>query len=327
MQNPFRPFSRWLGHAVTAIALLVAPLQSAAAWPTQPVRIIVPYSAGGSSDVIARSLATELGKELGQSVIVDNKPGASAMLGAEYVAHAAPDGYTLLLADMPHVINGSLYKTRYDPIKDFSAIGLVGTTPLVLVVNPKLPANTLQDYINLARLQPGKLNLASGGSGTTTHLMGELMKQRLGLYITHIPYKGSGQAMSDVVSGQIEGTFATAPGAIPHVKSGTLRALAVTSSARHPSLPGVPTFEEAGVSGLVVQHWFGLLGPAKLAPEVASALQQALAKVLAGTVLRERFSSLAVDITPDTPQQFVSRMEADTQRWARVVREGHIKAE
>ena len=159
--------------SLLATTVLLAPVTAFAAWPAQPIRIIVPYSPGGSSDLIARTLATELSRELAQSVIVDNKPGASAMLGAELVARANPDGYTLLLADMPHVINGSLYKTRYDPIKDFSALGMVGTTPLVLVTNPALPAKTLKKYIALAKSIPGKLNLASGGNGTTTNLMGE----------------------------------------------------------------------------------------------------------------------------------------------------------
>lgn len=308
-------------------AAFAAPALALAAWPAQPLRIVVPYSPGGSSDLIARALATEMGRELGQSVIVDNKPGASAMLGAEFVARAAPDGYTLLLADMPHVINASLYKTRYDPIKDFSAIGLVGTTPLVLVVNPNLPAKTLKEYIALAKAQPGKLNLASGGNGTTTHLMGELMKQHLGLFITHIPYKGSGQAMGDVLSGQIEGTFATAPGAVAHVKAGTLRALAVTSAGPTPALPGVPTFEHSGVKGLSVTHWFGLLGPARLPADVQASLQQALARALATPALQQRFAALAVDLAPGTPAQFVQRMEADTTRWARVIQDAKIKAD
>lgn len=323
-----RPFHRrFVLSACLLAAALAAPATALAAWPAQPLRIVVPYSAGGSSDLIARALATEMGQELGQSVVVDNKPGASAMLGAELVARAAPDGYTLLLADMPHVINGSLYKTRYDAIKDFSAIGLVGTTPLVLVVNPKLPAKTLQEYQALAKAQPGRLNLASGGNGTTTHLMGELMKQRLGLFITHIPYKGSGQAMGDVVSGQIEGTFATAPGAVGYVKAGTLRALAVTSEKRMPVLPDVPTFEESGVSGLTVTHWFGLLGPARLPAEVQTALQQALARALTKPALQQRFAAMAVDITPATSAQFVQRMEADSARWAKVIQDAKIKAD
>ena len=309
------------------LAAFAAPTAVWAAWPVQPIRIVVPYSAGGSSDLIARALATELSVQLSQSVIVDNKPGASAMLGAELVSRAAPDGYTLLLADMPHVINGSLYKTRYDAIKGFSAIGLVGTTPLVLVVNARLPAKDLKEYVALAKARPGQLNLASGGKGTTTDLMGELMKQRLGLFITHIPYKGSGQAMGDVVSGQIESTFATAPGAVQHVKSGTLRALAVTSAERIPALADTPTFNESGVSGLTVTHWFGLLGPAKLPADVQASLEQALARAMQAPALQQRFASMAVDITPSTPARYVQLMEADTARWARVIQDAKIKAD
>ena len=313
--------------AVGAIGTMAPLVASAANWPTRPLRIVVPYSPGGSSDLIARALATEMGRELGQSVVVENKPGASAMLGAEQVALAAPDGYTMLLADMPHVINGSLFTTRYDAIKDFTPIGLVGTTPLVLVVNPKLPAKTLEEYIALAKASPGKLNLASGGSGTTTHLMGELMKQRTGLFITHIPYKGSGQAMGDVVSGQIEGTFATAPGAVGYVKAGTLRALAVTSAGPTPALPGVPSFESKNLKELTVTHWFGLLGPARIPADVLATLRQALSRALAAPALQQRLTAMGVDLASATPAEFVARMESDTARWARVIRDGRIKAD
>ncbi len=325
MRNPQR---RLLCSAMLALASTALPhIAFAQKWPAQPIRIIVPYTAGGGSDNIARALGTELSRELGQPVIVDNKPGASAMLGAEMVARAAPDGYTLLLADMPHTITPSLYKTPYDALKDFTAVAMVGSSPLILAVNPKLKAQTVQDYLAMAKASPGKLNLASGGNGTATHLVGELMKLQTGVFITHIPYKGSGQAIADVVAGHIESMFTSAPTVVPHVKSGSLRALATTGTKRMTALPNVPTFEESGMKGLAVSHWFGLLGPAKMPASVQTALHDAVTRALKAPALQNKLESLGVDITPQTPAQFATLMEADTIRWAKIVKERNIKAD
>ncbi|MCP4515782.1 MAG: tripartite tricarboxylate transporter substrate binding protein [Delftia sp.] len=279
----FHPAShRGLQRRLLILAAAALPgLALAQKWPAQPVRIVVPYTAGGGSDNIARALGTELSRELGQPVVVDNKPGASAMLGAELVARAAPDGYTLLLADMPHTITPSLYKTPYDALKDFTPVALIGSSPLVLAVNPKLKAQSVKEYIAMARARPGQINFASGGTGTATHLAGELFKQQTDTFITHIPYKGSGQAVADVVAGHTESMFSSAPTVIPHIKSGALRALATTGAQRSPALPQVPTMAESGVRGLTVLHWFGLLAPARLPPGIQTALHDAVARAMA----------------------------------------------
>jgi tripartite-type tricarboxylate transporter receptor subunit TctC len=262
-----------------------------------------------------------------QPVVVDNKPGASAMLGAELVARAAPDGYTLLMADMPHTITPSLYKTPYDALKDFTPVALIGSSPLVLAVNPKFRAQNVKEYIALARARPGQINFASGGTGTATHLAGELFKQQTDTFITHIPYKGSGQAIADVVAGHTESMFASAPTVVPHIRSGALRALATTGAQRSPALPQVPTLGESGVRGLTVLHWFGLLAPARLPAGVQATLNDAVSRALATPALQARLQSLGLDLTPRTPAEFGAQMETDAARWARVVKERNIKAD
>ncbi|MDA1813312.1 tripartite tricarboxylate transporter substrate-binding protein, partial [Bacillus cereus] len=229
------------GAALLA-GLSAVGVQAQTAYPNRPVRIIVGFPAGTGPDIVARLLAQKLSEGWGnQGVIVDNKPGAAAMLGAELVARAAPDGYTLLLADMPHTITPSLYKTPYDALKDFTPVALIGSSPLVLAVNPKLKAQSVKEYIAMARARPGQINFASGGTGTATHLAGELFKQQTDTFITHMPYKGSGQAVADVVAGHTESMFSSAPTVIPHIKSGALRALAVLNHNGSRLLPGVPT--------------------------------------------------------------------------------------
>jgi tripartite-type tricarboxylate transporter receptor subunit TctC len=331
------PERRSLAHPLSRHGLLRRLLLLASAalpglvlaqkWPAQPVRIIVPYTAGGGSDNIARALGTELSRELGHPVGVDHKPGAAAMLGAELVARAAPDGYTLLMADMPHTITPSLYKTPYDALKDFTPVALIGSSPLVLAVNPKFRAQNVKEYIALARARPGQINFASGGTGTATHLAGELFKQQTDTFITHIPYKGSGQAIADVVAGHTESMFASAPTVVPHIRSGALRALATTGAQRSPALPQVPTLGESGVRGLTVLHWFGLLAPARLPAGVQATLNDAVSRALATPALQARLQSLGLDLTPRTPAEFGAQMETDAARWARVVKERNIKAD
>jgi tripartite-type tricarboxylate transporter receptor subunit TctC len=243
------------------------------------------------------------------------------------VARAAPDGYTLLMADMPHTITPSLYKTPYDALKDFTPVALIGSSPLVLAVNPKFRAQNVKEYIALARARPGQINFASGGTGTATHLAGELFKQQTDTFITHIPYKGSGQAIADVVAGHTESMFASAPTVVPHIRSGALRALATTGAQRSPALPQVPTLGESGVRGLTVLHWFGLLAPARLPAGVQATLNDAVSRALATPALQARLQSLGLDLTPRTPAEFGAQMETDAARWARVVKERNIKAD
>ena len=236
-------------------ALLLAGPATAQSWPSKPVRFIVPYAPGGSSDVIARLLGQKLGEAFGQTFVIDNRPGAGSMVGTDIAAKSAPDGYTLLLSDMPHTINPAIYvKVPYDPVRDFSPVTVVGTSPMFLFVHPKFEANSVKDFVALARAQPGKVAMGSGGTGATTHLMIELLQARTGVRVNHVPYKGAGPALADVIAGQIPATFTSMATAAPHVKGGRLRALAVTSAKRIASYPEVPTFEESGAPGMVVEH-------------------------------------------------------------------------
>src|SRR3954470_9439647 len=244
-------------------AMLAQPISGASAsYPVRPVRVIVPYSPGGSSDAVARVLGAKLSEMLGQQFVIDNRPGAAGSLGREIVAKAAPDGYTLLVGDSQHTINVHVLRhVPYDPIRDFTPITLLATAPQVLVINPGLAAQTLAEFIAAAKAQPGKLNYGSGGTGSITHLTGELFKLAANVNVVHVPYKSIAIAQTDVIGGQVQAAFPTMPGAAPHVRAGRLRALAVSSAKRASALPEVPTFDESGVSGMIVTNWFGIFGP------------------------------------------------------------------
>jgi tripartite-type tricarboxylate transporter receptor subunit TctC len=301
---------------------------SPAAYPTRPIRVIVPYSPGGSSDAVARILSAKLPELLGQQVVIDNRPGAAGSLGRELVAKAAPDGYTLLIGDSPHTINVHVLRhVPYDPIRDFTPISLLATAPQVFVIHPGVPAKTLKDFIALAVSQPGKLNYGSGGSGSITHLTGELLKLSAKIDMVHVPYKSIANAVTDVIGGQIPAAFPTAPGATPHVKAGRLRALGITSTKRSGMLPDVPTFEESGVSGMIVTNWFGAFGPARLPKELTAKLHKALVDVLHSPDGRAKFGALSLDIAASTPQEFETHLKAELEKWGRVVKAAGIKPE
>src|SRR5438034_5972010 len=255
-------FARALAAALLVVAAPVALGQ--VAYPTKPVRLVVPFPAGGTTDLLARAAAQKLSEAWGQQVIVDNRPGAAGNIGAELVAKAAPDGYTLLMGTVgTHAINASLYaKMPYDHVKDFAPVILVAGVPNVLVVNPSLPVHSVQELIAYAKANPGKLNFASSGSGTSIHLSGELFKVMTGVQMTHVPYKGSAPALQDLLGGQVQLMFDNLPPSLPQIKAGRLRALAVTSATRAPALPDVPTVAEAGLPGFEASSWFGVLAPA-----------------------------------------------------------------
>jgi tripartite-type tricarboxylate transporter receptor subunit TctC len=297
-------------------------------YPNRFVRFIVPYAPGGSSDVLARTLGQKLGDALGQTFVIDNRPGAGSMVGTEVAAKATPDGYTIILSDMPHTINPSIHaKVPYDPVKDFSPITLIGVSPMFLFANPALQAQNVKDVIALAKSQPGKLAIASGGTGATTHLTAELFQNHAGIRLTHVPYKGAGPAITDVVAGQIPLTFTSMATAAPFVKAGRLRVLAVTSGKRLTGFPDVPTFQESGVSGLVFEHWWGVMAPAGTPRPILDKLHDHIAKALNASDVRERFSALAVEPRTNTPEQFRAVLESDLTRWAKVVKDAGIKAE
>jgi tripartite-type tricarboxylate transporter receptor subunit TctC len=292
------------------------------------VRVIVPYSPGGSSDTVARIVGQKLGETLGQQFVIDNRPGASGSLGRDLVAKASPDGYTLLIGDSPHTINVHVLRhVPYDPIKDFTPVTLLATAPQVLVINPGLPAQTLAEFIAVVNAQPGKLNYGSGGTGSITHLTGELFKLAGHVNIVHVPYKSIAIATTDVMGGQVQAAFPTTPGAAPHVRGGRLRALAVSSTKRVSALPEVPTFEESGVSGMIVTNWFGVFAPARLPPELLAKLHKAVIDAMQASDVRAKFANLSLEITTTSPREFEVHLKSELARWGKVVKAAGIKPE
>ena len=306
----------------------------AQAWPSKPVRIVVPFAPGGTTDILARALAPELGKAFGQTFIIENKPGAGGNTGADLVAKSPPDGYTLLMGTVgTQAINPALYpKMPYDAVKDFMPISLFAGVPNVLVINPaKATAYKITDVKSLiayAKANPGKLNMASSGNGTSIHLSGELFKSMTGTYMLHFPYRGSGPALLDLIGGTMDVMFDNLPSALPQIKAGKLTALAVTSSERSAALPDVPTIAEAGpVKGYEASSWFGLLAPAGTPPDIVNRLQQETAKALATPALKDRLVSQGAIPSGNTPAQFTQFIAAETKKWAQVVKASGAKVD
>ncbi len=314
---------------IAALALAVAAGAQAPAYPTKPVRIVVPFPAGGATDILARAVAQKLTENWGQTFVVDNRPGAGGNIGSELVAKAAPDGYTLEMGTVgTHAINASLYaKMPYDHVKDFAPVILVAGVPNVLVVNPAVPANSVQELIAYAKANPGKLNFASSGSGTSIHLSGELFKVMAGVQMTHIPYKGSAPALADLLGGQVQLMFDNLPPSLPQIKAGKLRALAVTSTARAPALPDTPTIAESGLPGFEASSWFGLLAPAGTPPAIIAKLNAEIAKWLATPEAREQLAAIGANIAAGTPEDFARHIQAETAKWAKVVKESGAKVD
>jgi tripartite-type tricarboxylate transporter receptor subunit TctC len=313
----------------TAIAL--AATMAAAAWaqpyPTKPIRIVVPFPAGGTTDVLARAAAQRLTETLGQPAVVDNRPGAGGNIGAELVAKAAPDGYTLLMGTVgTHAINPSLYpKMPYDHVRDFAPVILVAGVPNVLVVNPALPVKSVQELIAYAKANPGRVNFASSGNGTSIHLSGELFKTMAGVQITHIPYKGSAPALMDLIGGQVQIMFDNLPSALPQIKAGKLKALAVTSRERAPALPDVPTMAESGLPGFEASSWFGLLAPAGTPQPIILKLNADVAKWVASPEAKEKLLAQGANAAGGTPEDFARHIAAETAKWQKVVKESGAK--
>lgn len=305
----------------------VAGLANAQSYPVKPVQIVVPFPPGGSSDVIARLIGTKLGEALRQNFITDNRPGAGTLIGTTYVAKAASDGYTLLLADVPFTVNPTvLPNANYDPVKDFTPITIVGASAQFLYSNP-VRFKSLSELLAAAKAKPGQVTVATAGNGTTTHLMTTMLEAGAGVKFIQVPYKGSAPALSDAAAGHVDAAFSTLASAAPLVSGGKLRVIGVTSLKRLPAFPDVPTFVEIGVQDLVVEHWWGMLGPAGLPREVVQRLQAEIAKAVAAPDVRERFSSLGVEPRSSTPEQFRELIQAYVTRWARVVKEHNIRVE
>jgi tripartite-type tricarboxylate transporter receptor subunit TctC len=312
------------------LALVCAStIASAADYPSRPVTIVVGFPPGGASDILARIIASKLGSLLGQAFVVDNRPGAGGNVAGEAVAHAPPDGYTLLLGNNAILAtNASLYKqVGFDAEKDFAPISLIGTQANVLVVNNNLPAHSLAELIALAKASPGKLNFASSGYGLAAHLAGELFKADAHVDIVHVPYKGSAPALQDVIAGQDQMMFATTSGSMGLIKGGQLRPLAVTSLKRTPSLPDVPTIDELGIKGFDATTWHGLVAPAGTPAEVIKILHQAVVETLNDPGVQHSLDELGVDVASDTPEQFAAYIHSEIPKWAAVIKASGAKLE
>jgi len=298
------------------------------AWPIRPIRLVVGYSAGGATDLIARQVGVRLSEQLGQPVTIDNRTGANSNVGAEAVSHAPPDGYTLYVFTIANTINASLYpRLGYEPQKDFEPIGLIASIPNVLVVNPSLPIQSVADYQRFARANKDGITFASSGSGSSIHLSGEIFKMQSRLNLLHVPYRGSAPAISDLIGGQVQSMFDNMPSALPHVRAGRLRAIAVTSAQRSPLLPEVLTLAESGYPGFEVQSWFGLAAPAGTPTAVLERLNQALNKSLAQPELRQRLQEMAATPLPGTPEQMRNTIASEIKRWREVVKASGAKAD
>ena len=324
--NLFRQLALALG-AGAAIISIAMPALAQVPWPTKPVKIVVPFAPGGTTDILARAVAPELSKAFGQPFIVDNRAGAGGNVGADIVAKSPADGYTLLMGTVgTHGINKSLYsKLPYDPQKDFAPITLVAGVPNVMVMNADkakaMGINNVPDFIQYAKTHPGQLNMASSGNGTSIHLAGELFKSMTGIFMTHIPYTGSGPAMMGMVSGTVDVMFDNLPYAMPQIKGGKLKAFAVTSAQRSAAMPELPTIEEAGkLKGFEASSWFGLLAPAGTPPEVVLKLQQETAKALNSPAIKEKLLAQGAIPSGNTPQEFARFIDAEIGKWAPVVK-------
>jgi len=291
-------------------------------YPSKPIKMIVPFSVGGTTDILARIIGQELTKAWGQQVIIDNRPGAGGNIGADLVAKSAPDGYTLVMGTVgTHAINASLYKKMpYDTVKDFAPITLVAAVPNVLVVHPAVPAKSVKELIEYAKANPGKLSFASSGNGTSVHLSGELFKAMAGVSMTHIPYKGSAPAIIDLMGGQVQLMFDNMPTALPHVKAGRLRALAVTSAKRSPAMPDLPTIAEAGVAGYEAESWFGVLAPAGTPSAIVTKLNGEIVRILGLPEIKERLLSQGAEPVGNSPEQFAAHITAEMAKWGNVVK-------
>ena len=314
-------------HATLLLALAV-PCTAAAAYPDHPIRIVVPVAPGGGNDIVARLLARRLSDRWGQPVVVDNRPGASTAIGSEIVARATPDGYTIMLCSVSFAINAAARaKLPFDPIRDFAPITQVARVPQIVVVNPSLPAASLKEFIALAKAKPGQLNYASAGNGSSTHLAMELLMEMAGIALNHVPYKGTGPGMTDVIAGHVQVTFNAIPPVLPHVKSGKVRALGVANPRRFPTLPDVPTFGEAGLPGYTFASWFGIMAPARTPREILRQLNEELVRIIRDPEVNKTFIELGIDPLGTTPEEFGKNLRADIARSSELVRKHNIRAE
>jgi tripartite-type tricarboxylate transporter receptor subunit TctC len=312
-----------------ALAGVTLPMSaSAQAWPARPIRMIVPFPPSGSTDIVARTVAERLGAALGQNVIIDNKPGATGAIGLEALARSEPDGYTIGLGTVGSIaINPTVNrKLSWDPLRDFAPVGYIGSTPFALLVNPNLKATTVPEFIALAKSQPGKLTYATGGNGGSQHVASVLLEDMAGISMTHVPYKGSGPALIDLMGGQVDSLIEPAVSAAPHIKSGKVRALALTGLQRSAGFPGVPLVADT-VPGFDVSAWFALFAPAKTPAPIVARLNEELGKILRTPQVVERLAATGVDVAPGTPAQLADFLRRDIAKWDKVVKKANITAD
>jgi tripartite-type tricarboxylate transporter receptor subunit TctC len=323
---------RLTGGALALAGCMVWLLAAGPAWaqsyPVRPIRLILPFPPGGPTDITGRAIAQKLGEQLGQSVIPDNRPGAAGNIGLELAAKAPPDGYTIVLTAPPIAISPSLYKKlNYNAQKELAPISLVAEIQNIVVAHNSVPVKNLKDLIELARCNPGKLNFSSSGAGSTNHLASELLKGMYKLDMVHVPFKGSGPALVALMSGQVDWGTMAVPGAIPLVKAGKVRGLAVLSEKRVPALPNIPTAQESGVENFVVSIWYGILAPAGTSRNIINRLNSELHKVLAAPDLKERLANSGVDPLTSTPEQFAGHIKSETVRYAKIIKDAGITAQ
>jgi tripartite-type tricarboxylate transporter receptor subunit TctC len=315
--------------ALVIVLAVIAAGTSAQTYPTRPIRLVVPFPAGGTTDILAREVGQRLSVSLGQPVVVDNRPGAAGNIGSDLVAKSAPDGYTLLMCTVStHAINPNLYaKLPYDHVKDFAPVILVAGVPNVLEVTPSLPVNTVSDLIKLAKEKPGQINFASSGSGTSIHLSGELFKTMAGVDMTHVPYKGSAPAITDLMGGQVQVMFDNLPSSLQQIKAGKLRAIAVTSAQRAPALPNVPTIAESGLAGFEASSWFGVVAPAGTPQAIIARINADVNQWLQSPDAKEKLLAQGAAAAGGTPEQFAAYIRTETEKWAKVVKASGAKVD
>jgi tripartite-type tricarboxylate transporter receptor subunit TctC len=314
--------------ACVVLAVLWAGLAPAQSYPAKPIRVIIGYSAGGPTDVLGRIVAQKISANIGQTMLVENRPGANSIIGTELVANAPRDGYTIILASIGHTVNPSFYsKVAYDPIKDFSPITLLVTLPLVMIVNPSLPVKTMRDLVALANARPGQLSFGSAGNGSSPHLAGELLKTMAKIDMVHVPYKGNGPALADVMAGQIPLMLYPVIGVAQNVKAGTIRALAIGAKQRLDDLPDVPTMAESGFPGFEESApWVGYLAPAGTSAEVVDKLHTEIIRTLSDSEVKDRIKTLGAVMVGNTPAEFATFLKADLLKWAKVIKDSGAKA-
>jgi len=309
------------------LAVLFCTSAFGQSYPARPIRLVVPFGAGGGTDNLARIIEPLVTKALGQPLVIENRPGGGSSIGMDQVAKAAPDGYTLVMTDTSIAVNPSLKPLPYDTINDFAPVSLLATAPVILVAHPSVPAKTLQEFVALAKARPGELNYASGGIGASTYLGGELLKFVAGIDVKHVPYKGTGPAMNDLIGGHVQVMFSGISSARPHMDAGTLRALAVTGEARNAATPDVPTFAEAGLPGVTASTYWGVLAPKGTPPEIVDRLNVEFANAVRDPDVVKRIGDLGYLPIGGGPSDYAANIKAEIAKWAPVVKSANIKAE